>query len=400
MALATLSTKDFVSIDSADTLSKLVGALVERNHTEACVFDKGVFQGMFAYRYLLHRARLDPQTIHVRALSEPVPVLFASDSVLTAAERLFSSQHAMLPLSDPAHHGVITIAAVLEELKQTASARSLHVSDIEQTPTPTLYDTDPIGRAFAMFNTFDTDRLPVVDEHDKITGFLSGIDLLRRYYLHSTERDYGGRSRLATRAFRAEMPNLLHLPVRDFMQPYTRDTSIALTATVAEAIDALHDKGVLSLVLLKDDVPVALVTARNILKAFLDVQSSKTHPIQYKGLHELQLDRFSKQWVERLSSYYGEKFSHFIQNDYTVIVHLKEASKHGKRHRYTASVRVHAPGIQANAEAEEWDIRVALHQAFQELESELEHYFPTATIASVRKLAALDNDDNLPGALP
>jgi CBS domain-containing protein len=396
--IGSILSHSYVRVDANEPFSQLIGRLVESGQTEALVFNGETYAGMFAH-YLLPKPRTNSNEMKVKSVTAPAPVLQTDDDISTAAQRMFESGKTVLPvLKNDALVGVITIGAVLKHLRSSERA-DVHVSDVRHPQSITLLHTDPIGKALDYMHNRHIHHFPVVDEKNTMTGFLSLHDVLAKFYLQSQKRDRGQQPKQASRAFKAESPDLLALPVANFMN--TRDAiTIRESDTVGAAIDAMLREGVHSLVILENGKPAAITTTKDILEALLVSTEPPAPTIQYKGLRELDIDEYTLATVKRISSYYAEKLGFYAHNEFQLTIHCKQRSNNGRRHRYTVHARLTSPGAHAVAtEAREWDLRTALHEALQELELAVQHHFKEGAIPSVKKLAAMEGDDNLPGGV-
>jgi CBS domain-containing protein len=396
--IRSILSNDYVRTDSNDTLTSLLGKLIGTKQTEALVFDGDTYVGMFANQRL-PKPHINSADVKVHSLTEPAPTLSSDDDVLVAAQRMFESGHSVLPVIDTHVLGVVDLKDVLAHLRNIPETRGVRVADIRHPQPITLHKDDGIGKVFPLVREQRIDHFPVLDDDGTVTGFLGLSDILS-FYLQPQHRDRGMAPRsTSTRGFQGEKPHLVQLPVSNFMN--TRHAvTIAEQSSLREAIDAMLSNNVHSLLLLRDDKPYGIVAARDVLEAVIATQVKEATIIQYKGLRELDIDAREEEVVKKICSYYAEKIGHHVHNEFQVIVHLKQRSSTGKRHRYTASTRVITPGGPIVAtEARDWDVRTALHKSFQELEGALEHQFKQRYTPSVKKLAARSDNDNLPGEL-
>jgi CBS domain-containing protein len=400
MRITDILETDFVSIEANEPMTQLFGQLAQHKQVEAIITDSGAYEGMFDHRLLPKPNTITPE-IKIRTITGKAPRIRTNDEVLTVAKRMFESGHNMLPVfEDDKLVGVVRSGKVLQALRDLPELEGTRIRDIRHPQVLTVKEDEGIGVVFAHMHNRHVNHFPVVDEKNEVVGFLSLLDLIQTYYLQPQTSDRGMAPKaFGSKAFKAEKPNLVALPVSNFMNN-TFVITIAENSTVREAIDAVIENKIHSLVLLKDDEPHRIVTTRDLLEAAIDSQIRPIERIQYKGINELDLTEFDKYWVDKICSYYVDSLELRIPNEFDVIVHVKESSRTGNRHRFTAGVRVSYPGAPVVAvEAEDWDIRTVLHRAFQELETVIEHKFKTEHVDSVKKLAAQEGDDNLPGDL-
>ena len=108
--------------------------------------------------------------------------------------------------------------------------------------------------------------------------------------------------------------------------------------------------------------------------------------IQFIGLNQLKPEDQAK--VKELTANYHEKLQRMVQNITSLVVHIKEHEKTGKKEedsktkriKYVVHVRMVAPmRTFASSKAVDWDIARVVHKAFRDVEAEVKHAFKTDT---------------------
>jgi len=99
--------------------------------------------------------------------------------------------------------------------------------------------------------------------------------------------------------------------------------------------------------------------------------------IQFIGMDELE--DVDKDMVQTITSEYYDKIQRALKNETSLVVHIKTAEKEGHRHRYEVTVRAEAPTRMFESSKgrtnTDWDLAAALHNAFKNLEREIQHAF-------------------------
>ncbi len=97
--------------------------------------------------------------------------------------------------------------------------------------------------------------------------------------------------------------------------------------------------------------------------------------IQYIGAKELNADE--KRVLDKLSAEYHEKISRSLDNVSSIVIHIKNHGKGGKK-VFGINARVVAPThvFESNT-ASGYDLAKALHQAFNDLEKQIQHRLRT-----------------------
>ncbi len=98
--------------------------------------------------------------------------------------------------------------------------------------------------------------------------------------------------------------------------------------------------------------------------------------IKFVGLKELSEDDQSK--VQKLCTEYYGKIRRMLKNQVSITVQFKQYDKEGNRTKYSINIKASAPTriFTSNKEAD-WDVSKALHKAFEDLETQIEHTFHT-----------------------
>jgi len=106
--------------------------------------------------------------------------------------------------------------------------------------------------------------------------------------------------------------------------------------------------------------------------------------IQFVGLKDLKTE--DQERVKELAANYHAKLQRMVQNITSLVVHIKEHEKTGKkkedsktkRIKYVVHVRMIAPmKTFASSKAVDWDIARVVHKAFRDVEAEVKHAFRT-----------------------
>jgi CBS domain-containing protein/ribosome-associated translation inhibitor RaiA len=364
-----MMSREFAAIDESEQVSSILGKL--QSNTPVCVVGNGEFSGIFSPHRLL-TSRADITKLKLAKVTVPVPQPGPESDLLEIAALMYDANAALLPVvKDGKILGVVHALEVLKRLHELPELRGLQVRNIRHPHPITIREDESIDTALSIMHDHHIERLPVVDDKGRISGFLSYKDLLQNYYGRQYTRDFGEKPHTQTRAFRAERPDVPQLPVSNVM--YHGDIlNISEDDTVQKAIEQMVLHNVHSLVTLADNRPTHIITKRDILEAAVNSQVQVNPSIQYVGLEELDIDSFLKLHVQRIASRQMERLQHYFNNEYQLILHIKEHQKTGERHKYSVHMRLVYPGATVPAtKSVAWDIRTAMQEAFSKLESKL-----------------------------
>lgn len=364
-----IMTKEYIAIEADEPVASLIGKLVKEKEWTACVLENRKFIGLFAHDLFL-KSRFDIKQTKIRNFVTPVPHLKKEHELAEIATLMFDSNAAMLPVFNGEMTGVVHVFDVLRRVQEEPELQKMRVMDARHPKAITIPESETINKALEIMRNEHIDRMPVVDENGRITGFLSHIDVMRKYYAQHMKRDLGGGSdKTATEMFEPNRKNILKLPVSDFMSK-GEILSISENDSLQEAAKKMADNEVLSLVV--RDAENAIITKRDILEAIANTRIREIRNIQYVGLEKLDIDDFTKKWAQKIASYYAEKISFLVKNEFSMVVHIKEYKKSGKSHKFSIHARVSFPGgTVSSGKSHDWDLRRALHKSFRDLEHRL-----------------------------
>ncbi len=99
------------------------------------------------------------------------------------------------------------------------------------------------------------------------------------------------------------------------------------------------------------------------------------HNIRFIELDKLE--KVEQDMVKTLAQEYYGKIQRLLNNETTLVVHIKLSTKGGNRQRYEITVRAEAPTRMFESHTDEWDLSVGLHKTFKAIEHEISHAFKT-----------------------
>ncbi len=383
---ADIMKREYVNIDVSEPLSSLIGKFIKLNESDACVFDKKRFIGLFSHDLLL-KSRIDIRGMKLKSVTAPVPHLKNTDDIVKIASLMFDANTTILPVVEKRFIGIVSIFDVLSHIGEISGLEKTKVAEIRHPAPITIGEDEKINKAMELMSENHIDRLPVVDGRGNTSGFLSHIDIMDRFYVHHARRDEGSTAPKAqTRVYTAVRDDILALPVKDFMSK----GELIITDekdSIAAAAKKMIVNRVLSLLILKNGSPSGILTKRDILEAMMSSKFRPMRNIQFARLESIDIDEFAKRWVMKISSFYAEKLAYLVKNELNIALHFKEYKKKGKQHKFSIHARAIFPGgTVASGNAHDWDIRRAVHKAFRDLEHQLRSRFKKSkAAASVRK---------------
>ncbi len=102
--------------------------------------------------------------------------------------------------------------------------------------------------------------------------------------------------------------------------------------------------------------------------------------IQFIGVKELMPEE--QELVSRLSTESFEKLTRILKNIEQMVVHVKRYEKEGGKAKYSLHIRLKVPtsAIIESCKSHDFDLARALHRAFDDIKTQIEHKFHTGTM--------------------
>ncbi|MBD3310779.1 CBS domain-containing protein [Candidatus Woesearchaeota archaeon] len=375
--------KDFVKVDRSQTISKLIGKLKIKKQDSALVFDNKKLLGIVTKRGML-KSKLLSDSEQIKNLIWHVPHIDPDTDIIDVATLMFHSGARILPVMQKDKlAGVVKSSDVVGLIPKIKELKGMKISDIRHPRAKKIKESDRLGKVIEIFFEEDISRLPVVDASSKLVGMVSLIDIMEYYFSQPISRDKGSKpiqGHLQTKAYKPNNPNLMDLPVKDFVRRpdvFTADES----TTLARAAKTMVKNRISSVVISKMDEPKSMVTKRDLLEAMMNTKKQVIKNIQMVGLNELEeLTPQMKAYVTKLCAFYAEKIAFLISGYNTIHVHFKKYKKAGTSHKYSINVKVECPtSVIAGNRASDWDIARTVHKAFKDVEKRIIHRFHSDT---------------------
>ncbi|MBI4150712.1 CBS domain-containing protein [Candidatus Woesearchaeota archaeon] len=255
-----------LEVSQDDTIVSVIGKL-SKGHTEAVVVDaKGKYVGMLWKRKLI-RSRITPEEKVKNFLLKSASLTYTS-TIEDAAKKLHSADCHVLPVVENGKVlGICGARDVLQALQtKLAGCTAIDCGSMSLT---VLKEDDAIAKAVTLFHDEHIHRIPVVDKNGKMVGIVSLIDLLVRYASGSARGAVSGRQGKHGRTSHSgidagDKPSFPQLPVSNIMTKLVATCSP--NAKASDVIKLLNDQGISSVILVQNDLPVGIVTTKDLLR--------------------------------------------------------------------------------------------------------------------------------------
>lgn len=271
--------KNYTRIDVEDTVGKLFGTLKKNRVSSALVFRNETYLGVIEKHFLAH-SRLDPAVTKVKNAVKKrsrartpfyVPALKPTDDLRTMSKLFSASGVSQLPVIEKGKIlGVVHSDDVAQEVCKEYAGVTCDL--LASTKLKVCRLDDPVSSAMKTLNSEGIDHLPVIDNDGTLAGIVSTTDLLRSGQLWDTDsqRVPGAAQHQGFKKSgydHGEKISGLNVPVKNF----TSKKSICCappSTKVKDAIAQMRKAGVHTLILVKNQKPVGILTVKDILNDY------------------------------------------------------------------------------------------------------------------------------------
>ena len=259
-----LMTQDYVSVDQKDTVSKLLGKLITKKQKQAIVLDGKKYLGVVDKKAMLD-SRLKVDEAKIKKFLKKTAKLDNETHIRKACEQMVSSDCQILPLTDK--EGKVEGAVLAKDIiKRWANhAKGYTAKDIEREKLVTVDYNDPIGKVINIIRHSNLSHIPVVELAGNISGVVSTIDILEKFFIFPSKREGGKRIRGEMTDAMKER-DLMKMPIQNYM---SKDIETAKEDdSLTKVIDIMTEKGLSDVIITREDKPIGIVTTKDILRLF------------------------------------------------------------------------------------------------------------------------------------
>jgi CBS domain-containing protein len=275
---------DYIVADIGETVSSLLGQMERHGQCYAAVFEGSTYLGIAAKKWLLS-SRVDTATMKLKNLvthrsksKTPffVPKLAPETELKEIARLLTTADIHALPVivtegKKEKVAGIVHSADVIRELRTFYSR--VRADELASMKLTTVSQDEELGKAMNLMSRQNIGRVVVVNDANKLIGILSLTDVLLD--VHAFPRNKMRMPKAAshqkgkhTGFGTGEKDNILKLPVHNIITHVPNCCTAAPTDSVATVIDKMADEDVSSVILVKGDTPVGIITIKDILEDF------------------------------------------------------------------------------------------------------------------------------------
>ncbi len=355
MKVKDIMTRDFVSLSPDETVSKLISVMEKNKIHQIPLIENKKLVGMIYEWNLTQKGIVNPSKEKIRAvMSFPPPTISSDQNIEEAAQMIMKTGIRALPVIDSGKiSGIISIFDIIVSAAKTKEFRQTLVDSIMSVPETIDMNTD-IGSARATIREKHYEKLPVVNSEGKLAGVVSIFDLAKAIK---------PRERMGWYSMGAEKERIMDIPASTIMDanPVTADRNMSLS----EIANLMNETGTSSIVITQSNIPIGIITAKDLLEVYVSRLQPKGVYYQIIGLTDE--DDFVVSTVDRMIKDTLQKISKTVTPTF-FFVHVKRHDKGGEKIKYGIRARLRTERGTYISKSHAWDLRDAVNEALDRLE--------------------------------
>jgi len=373
MIVKDIMKKDFVSIDSNKTVSKVISLMESKNVYEIPIVDNKKLKGIVNLESLVSMGLINPDKTKIKNIISHSPRITPDETIEDAAMLMFKSNVKQIPVVQKnIILGTISLFDVLKEFSKDSKFKKTKIEKIMSSVKTSSINTD-IGEVRAKMRNNNFSRVPIVDDDNKLIGLVCTYDVIDAY-----KRP---RERTSWYSMSADKERISSLPITTIMK--TKKEICKKTDTIFDVIQKFLENRSQSVVVVENQKPVGIVTLKDILELYLS--GLKKEGVYYQVIGLEKEDSFTFDSVNKRIENTIKKISasQHIQN---MMVHFKRRDIGGTRARYSVRIRVMTDKGMFMSGAKSWDAITTIEEAIGKLERV---FFKKISIKKTDKLRRL-----------
>ncbi len=353
MLVKDVMSKNVLTLGPKDTVSKFIGLMDQHHVHEVPIVDGKKFLGIVHYKTIAAKRFSDPSKEKLEPLITRIQALNEDSTLEEAADTIFQAGFRAVPVcSGGSISGIISVFDLLNAFSKQPEFKEASAESIMSASEVINIDSD-IGKARVLMREKNISRLPVVDAEGKLRGVVATFDLLKA--VKPSEK-------MTWYSMAAEKETIMGVQVSTIMN---NEPLYAVKQTKLNEISNMMIKYKNSgIVIIENDIPIGVVTTRDLLEFYLSTRQKKGAYVQITGLGKedsivaATADRMIRDTLQKISSFLPVQF---------LFMHIKRYDKGGKT-KYSIRCRLMTDKGIFISRAIGWDLRDAAGQALDEIE--------------------------------
>lgn len=356
---------EFLSFDSEQAVSEMIGQLRKFEERHGLIFKKDKYLGIIEKKGLL-RSRLDVTKAKINNFVHRTPLVNEHADVIETAYTLFQADSDFVPVeSNKKIVGVLSALDLAKLAAELPETKSFTVADVKLVKGEKIEKDDAVSKATEVMHKARVDQVPIF-EGKRLYGIVSFRDLLQKYLAWVPTRETSTKFEKVSggsKGSESDKPNLAMLPIKSFSTNQNMLT-VSRKARLSDVIGAMGKANVSSALVMDGEKFEGLLTIKNIMRLVGSMKIPENFNIRFIGLNDVGLVPHQKEAVQKIASNEAFKLQRAIQDDFSMVVHLKDHTKSGRERKYSISLHVDAPGQQFTVNEFDWRVEDALHRTF------------------------------------
>ncbi|MEM4757909.1 MAG: CBS domain-containing protein [Nanopusillaceae archaeon] len=236
---------------------------------------------------------------------------------------------------------------------------NINASDIMNPPI-TIEEREDLKKVISLMKNKGVSRVIVVNREGKAVGILSISDIIR-YFTFEKERATKGE--LADRSGDLEVRSIIREKLI-YSEPETR---------ISKIIEILNKNKIYAIPILKNEIPVGIITAKDILAYYLSIKEREELPVI---VHGISIDEIDINFIKKSFKELYRKYSNYIGTQPKLILHIKKIKEEKKGLRritfFNVKARLLSDKIRIFVTENGYEFYNTIKSIFKILEYELE----------------------------
>ncbi|MEA3559262.1 MAG: CBS domain-containing protein [Candidatus Thermoplasmatota archaeon] len=344
------------TVEPLDPLSEALGKMKKMDMQELPVVENGKLKGMLTFRTLARRRKI-PISAMVKSFMISPPRVRPQDDLSTIVERLVNRDFTSLPVTHrDTIKGVITRREIIKAMVKDNETANIKVETIMNFAPTTIHGDMGVRKAMNMMDLTRENYTAIIDENEVFLGVVDHSSII---------------------SFLQQPAHKLH--TGDFHgEKVHRDRSISSIAKMPETVDRESNlKDALDL-MIRNNVPLIYIMEEgkvvgsigevDILELLLRDPTSVGPLVQIAGIEDAKLMDASE--INFLINKFIGKIDKFTTVT-AVTVRIRHHHHDKDDDKYTVNVKLTTPHTAISREAFDWDLNVAIGNAFVVIEKTL-----------------------------
>jgi CBS domain-containing protein len=348
-----IMTKRPVTVEPQETVASALSKMKRFDVLELPVVRKNDLLGLLSYQKLIKRRSIPMSAIVEHIMSMP-PHIDTQDTISKVAETLISTGYRGVPVTKgKTMMGFISRYDVISCLRDVEAISGMHVESLMTADPLVIREDENMSKAMQIMADLDEMSLPVVDKKGDISGTISNKDLAE--YLKGMKSE-----KAAHRSGREKQR--MKIAVKSLMSPSI--DVVGQSSKISEVIDLMTKRKSTSVVVVRNNKPIGIITQRDIIEALASSNERKGVYIQISGLEDADPMTFDEMYdiigkhLVKIKKFYPPKvfMAHVVHH------HQKEDLD-----KFTVHARLTTEYGSFTAQEYDWDLFVALENGMKNI---------------------------------